>query len=109
MFVLQGNTLDTCMGSTYNTLDTCMGTCVTSPSSSAWAAVSPSPSCPCSTWDAGGGQAPRLRHARMLNDSRNYLHISIFWQMPQYIIRAAKVFTFIGRIECYNQALNTIG
>jgi hypothetical protein len=45
----------------------------------------------------------------MLNDSRNYLHISIFWQVPQYIIRAAKVFTFIGRIECYNQALDAIG
>jgi hypothetical protein len=44
----------------------------------------------------------------MLNDSRNYLHISIFWQMPQFIIKAAKVFTFIGRIECYKPTIRRL-
>jgi len=58
---------------------------------------------------AGALEVARLRVAAshgMLDDSTNYLPISIFWQVPQYfIIGAAEVFTFIGQIEFfYDQA-----
>ncbi|XP_078167827.1 protein NRT1/ PTR FAMILY 8.1-like isoform X2 [Carex rostrata] len=41
-----------------------------------------------------------------LYDSRDYLPMSIFWQVPQYfLIGAAEVFTFIGQLEFfYDQA-----
>lgn len=41
-----------------------------------------------------------------LYDSKDYLPISIFWQVPQYfLIGAAEVFTFIGQLEFfYDQA-----
>uniref|UniRef100_A0ACD5UX42 Uncharacterized protein n=1 Tax=Avena sativa TaxID=4498 RepID=A0ACD5UX42_AVESA len=35
-------------------------------------------------------------------DSKDYLPISIFWQVPQYfIVGAAEVFTFVGQIEFF--------
>jgi peptide/histidine transporter 3/4 len=45
----------------------------------------------------------------MLN-SKDYLPISIFWQVPQYfIIGAAEVFTFVGQIEFfYDQSPDAI-
>ncbi|KAJ4769120.1 Protein NRT1/ PTR FAMILY 8.1 [Rhynchospora pubera] len=45
-------------------------------------------------------------HRDNLYDSREYIPMSIFWQVPQYfLVGAAEVFTFIGQLEFfYDQA-----
>ncbi|KAF3333655.1 protein NRT1/ PTR FAMILY 8.1-like protein [Carex littledalei] len=45
-------------------------------------------------------------HRHNLYDSKDFIPMSIFWQIPQYfIIGAAEVFTFIGQLEFfYDQA-----
>jgi solute carrier family 15 (peptide/histidine transporter), member 3/4 len=45
-------------------------------------------------------------HRNNLYDSKDFVPMSIFWQIPQYfLIGAAEVFTFIGQLEFfYDQA-----
>lgn len=53
---------------------------------------------------AGALEVVRLRVAadHGMLDSTDYLPISVFWQVPQYlIIGAAEVFTFVGQIEFF--------
>jgi peptide/histidine transporter 3/4 len=53
---------------------------------------------------AGVLEVVRLRVAAThgMLDSKDFLPISIFWQVPQYfIVGAAEVFTFVGQIEFF--------